>query len=285
MARRPSMDTIKTPDLDHLDKAQSEKLDNKELHSRLDEDRVRREFTPVSPKNIDFEVKPRDESLSDKSEKFIEEFSSKSTRDAKSGRAASRMEQGVKVHGSYISRKKLLKVMVFLAAAVLLWLLFAPPIFEANDYENDCRYEDIFADKGSSQYKTEILSKGYVYNIDALSSDQSESYRVCTVAFDVNNYLPLPLEIKDYAISSGGDFKDNIVYAYADNDAKHIPSMSKKTVYVNILINRSGLTNGEFDRAITSLTLTTKGMKKMGVLPCVPGFMNVSDYLSFDPDV
>ena len=284
MAKRPSMDSIKTPDLKNLDKEQSEKLSSRDLHPNMDDGRVRREFMPVSPKGGDFEVKPKDESLTDRGEKDYEKFETKSTRDAKS-KASGHFDQGVLVHGSYIARKRLIRIITILAAALILWVLFAPPIFSANDTENDCRYEDIFANKGSSQYKTEILGKGYVYNLDALSSDQSESYRICTVAFDVNNYLPLPVDIKDYAVSFGGDFKDNIVYAYADNDAKHIPSMTKKTVHVNILINKAGLSDGEFDRAITSLMLTTKGMKKFGVLPCVPAVMSVSDYLTFDPDV
>ena len=285
MAKRPSMDSIKTPDLKNLDKEQSEKLSSHDLHPNLDDGRVHREFMPVSPKSGDFDVKPKDESLTDRGERDYEQFETKSIRDAKKNKASGHFDQGVLVHGSYIARKRLIRIITIIAMALILWLLFAPPIFSANDNESGCRYEDIFANKGSSQYKTEILGKGYVYNIGALSSDQSESYRICTVAFDVNNYLPLPVDVKDYAVSFGGDFKDNIVYAYADNDAKHIPSMTKKTIHVNILINRSGLSDGEFDRAITSLMLTTKGMKKFGVLPCIPAVMSVSDYLTFDPDV
>ena len=285
MAKRPSMDTLKTPDLNNLDAEQSEKLNNRELHARLDEDRVKREFVPVSPKNPDFKTEKKDESLTDRGETDYKEFSTKSTREASKNSATNALDQGVLVNGSYIARKKLIAVIVAVISILVLWLFFAPPVFKANDIESGCRYEDIFAHKGSSRFKTEILSKGYVYNINALSSDQSESYRICTVAFDVNNYMPIPVEISDYAVSFGGDFKNNIVYSYADKDAKYIPSMTKKTVHVNILINKSGLTDGEFDRAITSLTLTTKGMRKFGVLPCVPAVMSVSDYLSFDPDV
>jgi hypothetical protein len=283
------MDTIETPDLGHLDSEQTENLNNQSVTGRAD-DRSGKpisEFMPVSHDGKEFTIKKKkdDSKQPIDGETMNEEFSTKSTRDAKNRGPLDHMEQGVLVNGSYIARKTVIKFLLIVLGIIIFVLFFIPPSFTPNKSECSCRYEDIFAEKGASQYKTDIMSTGYVYNIDAMSSDVSESYRICTVAFDVNNFLPIELQLKDFAVASGGDFKDHIVYVYVDNDAKTIAAMEKKTVKVNILINKAGLSEGEFDRAITSLRLTTKGMKKLGVIPCIPGFMKVSDEISFDPNV
>ena len=281
------METLKTPDLKHLDDEQTENLNSHGVTGRADDGSGKSisDFMPVSPSGKEFTVQPTKELLPPDGEQLLEEFSTKSVRDAQKRGEASHLDQGVLVNGSYVARRTILRFLFIVIFVVAFVLFFVPPVFKANNNEGSCRYEDIFAGKGSSQFKTEILSKNYVYNIEAMSSDVSESYRICTVAFDVNNFLPVPVEIKDYAISGGGDFGDHIVYAYADSSAKNFDSMEKKTIYVNILVNKAGLSDGEFDRAVTSLTLTTKGMKKYGVIPCIPAMMNVSDVISFDPDV
>ena len=278
------MDTLKTPDLENLDKEQSDKLskhDNK-MRSDDDPDNLRADFSPVSHDGREFQIRPKVKAVD--GETMSEQFSTKSARDAQNRVASDRMEQGVLVNGSYVARKTIIKFLLIVIGIIIFVLFFVPPIFHANDYDSGCRFEDIFAEKGASQFKTDILSQRYVYNIDALSSDVSKSYRICTVAFDVNNFLPIPVSIKDFKVSNGGEFKDHIVYAYSENGSFELDPMDQRTVYVNILINKAGLSDGEFDRAITSLTLTTKGMKKFGVIPCIPAIMHVSDVISFDPD-
>lgn len=279
------MDSLKTPDLDHLDKSQTEKL-NAGKNSGHAESSIgspgseQSTFMPGGVKINPKTVKPMD------GEDLVEQFATKSTRDAKKrGEEAQHLDRGVLFRGSYISRRNVIKTVIIVTLTALFILFFAPPYIEPNAKMSACRYEDIFAEKGSSQYKADLMSTKYVYNIGAMSSDVSESYRICTVAFDVHNYLPIPLEVGDYIIRNGGEFSDHIVYAYADEDAKLIPSMSIQTIYVNILINKAGLTDGEFDRAITSLKLTTKGMKKLGAIPCIPAFMHVDESLTFDANV
>ena len=279
------MDTIKTPDLGHLDNEQTENLNAQGVTGRAD-DRSGKpitEFPKVSHDVKAFTIKKKPIGPLD-GVALSEQFSTKSARDAQNRGTADRMDQGVMVYGSYVARRTIIKFLIVLLALAVFVLFFVPPVFTANKNECSCRYEDIFAEKGSSQFKTDIMSTGYVYNIDAMSSDVSESYRICTVAFDVNNFLPIELQLKDFAVAYGGEFKDHIVYVYVENDAKTIEAMEKKTVKVNMLINKAGLSEGEFDRAITSLVLTTKGMKKLGVIPCIPGFMKVSDEISFDPN-
>ena len=281
------MDSLKTPDLSSLDKEQTVNLSARGVTGRADDGsgKAISDFSHVSQSGKEFAAQPKAATPPEEQEIF-EGFTTKSARDAKKrGQTVDHLDQGVLVNGSYVARRTIIRFLLVLTGLVAFVIFFIPPVYHPNDKESSCRYEDIFAEKGASQFKTDILSRGYVYNIEAMTSDVSASYRICTVAFDVNNFLPLPVNIKDYAVSNGGEFGDHIVYAYADSDAKFIDAFEKETIYVHILINKAGLSDGEFDRAITSLTLTTKGMKKLGVVPCIPAVMHVSDVISFDPDV
>jgi hypothetical protein len=230
----------------------------------------------------DFEIKKEPEK--DDVEVLVEEFSSKRA----PKQAASTMEKGVKVRGKYIARKKVIAAVVTVVVLLVLVSLFVPPFFTANDSESSCRKEDIFAKEGSTQYRSDIISNDYVYNIDALSSDRSDSYRICTVAFDAKNYTPFEVTADDYIISDGGNFSSNIVYSKCVGDSNVIPPFSTKTIRIEILINRDGLSDEAFDEAITSLTLRTTGTKKrIGKaisIPCIPAWFGVSDVISFDPD-
>lgn len=278
------MDSIKAPDLNALNDKQNKSLKNSSLHGINDTSVTYRPGFDKAVKGAkDFEVKKPGLDSTD-AEDYLEEFSTKSARDARNRGKADHYDEGVKVGKRYVARRRILTAAGIFILAGLMIIFFTPPIFAANDTESGCRYEDIFGSIGSSQFKTQIMGSGYVYNIDAMSSDLSESYRICTVAFDVNNYSPLPVTIDDYVISGGGEFPDHVVYSFAQDDSKKIASMAKKTVYVDILINKDGLSDSDFDRAITTLTLTTRGMKKFGVIPCIPAVMNVSDVISFDPD-
>ena len=280
------MDSLKTPDLDHLDEKQSEQLNKHDNRIRSDDDpdNLRAEFSPVSHDGREFQIRPKVKAVD--GETMSEQFSTKSVRDAKKRGEGEidRMDQGVLVNGSYVARKTIIKFLLIMIGIICFVLFFVPPICTCSNEECGCRFEDIFAEKGASKFKTDILSQRYVYNIDAMSSDVSRSYRICTVGIDIKNYLPTPVTVKDFAISNGGEFKDHIVYAYSDKGSFSIDPFEQKKVYVNILINKAGLSDGEFDRAITSLTLTAKGMKKFGFIPCIPAIMHVSDVISFDPD-
>ena len=282
------METLKTPDLKHLDDEQTENLNSHGVTGRADDGSGKSisDFMPVSPSGKEFTVQPTKELLPPDGEQLLEEFSTKSVRDAKKRGEGEidRMDQGVLVNGSYVARKTIIRFLLIMIGVIVFVLFFVPPICTCSSEECGCRFEDIFAEKGASQFKTDILSQRYVYNIDAMSSDVSRSYRICTVGIDIKNYLPIPVTVKDFAISNGGEFKDHIVYAYSDKGSFSVDPFEQKKVYVNILINKAGLSDGEFDRAITSLTLTAKGMKKFGFIPCIPAIMHVSDVISFDPD-
>ena len=283
--RNQKMDTIKTPDLKNLNQKQYDNINNFDRYSRAEDysGKVRVSFDQATQmKELDSILAQKHEKK-DEVEEMLEEFQSKRRPTV----AASRMNQGVKIHGTYVARRRIITAVIVAVSLLILFMLFAPPFYKANDSESSCRYEDIFASKGVTGYKVDVAKDKSVYNFDALSSEKSDSYRICTVAFEAKNLTPFAVYMDDYAIVGGGDFKDHIVYSTAVGDSREIPAFSTKTVRVEILVNRSGLTDAEFDKAVTSLTLYTKGARKRvsktAGLPCIPAFMTVSDVISFDP--
>ena len=287
MARNETMDSIKAPDLKNLSSKQSSNINTFDRYSRAEDSsgKLRVSFDKATPmQELDSILKKKHEEK-DEVEQMLEEFQPKRRPKA----ATNVLDQGVKMKltGTYVARRRIITVAVVIVVLVALFALLAPPFFTPNDQESSCRYEDIFEDKGVTGYKAEIVEDLNVYNLDALSSDKSESYRICTVAFEARNMTPFTCYMEDYVISGGGDHKDNIVYSTAAPDSLEIPAFTTKTVKVEILVNRAGLSDEEFDKAVTSLTLTTKGLKKRiaknAGLPCIPGFMTVSDVISFDP--
>jgi hypothetical protein len=247
---------------------------------------VRADFSRAQ-KVTDFEIKSKEEEEPDDGEALVEEFSAKRVPNV----AADALHKGVKVRGKYVARHKLITAAIIVVVAIIAITLFAPPIFVANDSESSCRYEDIFAGIGATKYKSQLVENHYIYkDIDeSMTSDRSESYRICTVAFDAKNYSPFQVTLDDYIVAGGGDYESHIVYSTYVGDSNVIPAFSTKTVRVEILINCDGLSDSEFDKAITSVTLRTKGTKKrIGKntgIPCVPAWLNVSDVITFDPDL
>ncbi len=286
--RKPSMDSITTPDLKNLNKEQSKAINTFDRYTRVEDNsgKIRADFSRAQVVH-DFEIKSKkeEEEDPDDAQALVEEFSARRVPNA----PTKALDKGVKVRGTYVSRRKIITPIVIVLVLLILIALFAPPIYTANDSLSGCRSEDIFAEAGVTLYKEKILSSYHVYNIDAVSSEQSDSYRICTVAFDAKNYMPFPVTVDDYIISGGGDYSDNIVYATASSSSKEIPAFSTETIEVEILINADGLTDEQFDQAITSIRLSTKGAKKKITdsisIPCLPAFMNVSNVITFDPDI
>lgn len=284
MAKRPSMDSIQTPDLQNLDKKQSQSLNTFDRYTRAEDTsgKIRADFSRAQVVH-DFEISAKKEPEKNEGEQLLEEFSPKRAPKP----AEKNLDKGVKFRGKYVAKKKILTAVIVIISLFILAVLFLPPVFKANDSASGCRKEDIFADTGLSQYKTELLENNYVYNIDALSSDSSDSYRICTISFEASNYTPFEVDIEDYAVSGCGSYDDYIVYSAFVGDSNVIPAFSTKTVTIEILVRRDGLTDEQFDEAVTSITLVTKGIrKKLGKsfsFPCIPAWMNVSDVISFNP--
>ena len=277
------MDVIRTPDLNNLDSRQSKSLNTYDRYTRAEDNtgKVRADFDRATVVQ-DFQMKSKEPEKSD-AEKLVDEFSAK-----RRTVAADALNKGVKVRGAYIARKHILRAVIIVCVLFVAAVLFLPPFYTSNDSMSSCRSEDIFGTAGATQYKSNLLNNHYVYNIDAMTSDRSDSYRICTIAFDAKNYSPFEVYMDDYVISDGGDYSSNIVYSTYVGDSNVIPPFSTKTVQIEILIKRDGLTDKEFDKAITSLTLHSKGAKKKisktSGIPCIPAWLSVSDVISFDPD-
>lgn len=277
------MDIIRTPDLNNLDSRQSKSLNTYDRYTRAEDNtgKIRADFDRATVVQ-DYQIKSKEPEKSD-AEKLVDEFSAK-----RRTVAADALNKGVKVRGAYVARKHILRAIIIVIVLFVAGVLFLPPFYKSNDTMSSCRSEDIFGAAGSTQYKADLLNDHYVYNIDAMTSDRSDSYRICTIAFDAKNYSPFEVYMDDYIISDGGDYSSNIVYSTYVGDSNVIPAFSTKTVQIEILIKRDGLSDEDFDKAITSLTLHSKGAKKRiskkTGLPCIPAWLSVSDVISFDPD-
>ncbi len=284
------MNSISTPDLDHLTDKQAKDLNalgKKRGTGGIDDFSVKPKVdfaAATQHRDIAFTGHDPTLDLPPDGQQLYEEFT-KTKRQQHI--AQNRLDQGVKIKGTYVARRRIITAVVTAVTLLVGVMLFAPPVFSANDSESGCRYEDILAKHGITQYKSEVLNEYNVYNINALSSDISKNYRICTVSFDVVNFSPFRVKLGDYVVANGGEHKDNIVYSTSVDEDAELPAFGKRTIKVDILINKEELTDEEFDKAITSLVLSTKGMKKHLAgkldLPTIPALMFVSDVISFEP--
>lgn len=282
------MNSISTPDLNNLTDKQRKEINQTNRGGGMDDFSAKPKVdfaTATQHRDIAFTGHDPTLDLPPDGNQLYEEFT-KTKRGQQT--AVNMLDRGVKINGTYVARRRILTAIIAAVIVLLTVIFFAPPIFSSNSEESSCRSEDIFARKGVAQYKSEMISNCNVYNINAMTSDLSKSYRICTVSFDVKNYTPFPIVLDDYAIANGGEHKDHIVYSDAvDNEPVKISGFSSRTVKVEILINKEGLTDEEFDKAITSLVLSTKGMKRelfgKVKIPSIPGLMFVSDVITFEP--
>ena len=282
-----NMNSISTPDLNNLTDKQAKDLNAFDRKNAMDGivTKPKTDFAEATQhRDIVFTAHDPEKDMPLDGEQLYEEFT-KTKRER--AIAENTLDRGVKIKGTYVARRRLITLIVAACVLFVGALLFAPPIFSANDSEGGCRYEDIFARKGVTQYKSEVLSNYNVYNINAMSSDLSKSYRICTVSFNVRNLTPFTVKLGDYTVANGGDHKNNIVYSASVDKNTEVSAFSSKTVKVDILVNKEGLTDEEFDKAVTSLVLSTKGMKRRLFgsveLPTIPALMFVSDVVTFQP--
>lgn len=197
---------------------------------------------------------------------------------------------GVKVGKTYIAKAKLAKIIIFCVVAVLVIVFFFPPFATSNADLSGSENQNIFREKGLTELKEDILKNTTVYDISALSSEQGDSYRMCTIVANITNITPFELEIPSYAIvSSNSDYKSKFVYADSSKEAGDvIPPFSSEPVQIKVLVNVAGLNEEQFDKAVTSLVLRTDGMKKKiggsTYCPCIPAVIVVSNAITFSLD-
>ncbi|MBP3271138.1 MAG: hypothetical protein J6M17_02775 [Ruminococcus sp.] len=286
MSKYSSMNSVRPPDLDNLSADQKNAINSGDQSRRMTGGfNTSGDFSSASKKHHDLQIKPNEnELLPSDGAKLNEEFTS--TRRSKDPKIVHNDEVRVK-RTKVRSKKRRSRTLTLVVFAAVALFIFSPPIFKADATQSGCRYEDLFASAGVTQYKAEVIDQHYVYNIDAMNSDRSSSYRICTVAFEISNPGPFEISVEDMIIFKGGEGSDHIVYTGLTEPVHRIPAFGKKTVTADILINKDGLDDAQFDKAITSLVLTTKGMKKdfFGLkFPSIPGFMKVASEITFDKD-
>lgn len=283
MARDPKMNSIKTPDLKNLTEEQRQAIAAKDRYTGLSGAKNSGVDFARATKNYNAEIKTHDTKQPRDGAKINEEFTS-----SKRGSNAAAKGRSTKGAGyKYVGRTRLIKAAVVLAALIAFAVLFAPPIMKGSDYFSQCRSEKLFDEGELSTYRSALAKEHSLYKAKALSSEDNDSYRICCFDIDVTNYGPLAVTIDDIIVSNGGEYADHIVYSCSASGAVEISGFSKETVRVEVLVNMDELSNDQLNTAVTTLKLSTKGMKKklFGFgLPGVPGFVSVADELTFDPN-
>ncbi|WP_124101173.1 hypothetical protein [Ruminococcus sp. Marseille-P6503] len=197
---------------------------------------------------------------------------------------------GVKVGKRYVAKRRLAKIITGCVMAVVVILFFFPPFVTNNTAESGCEKRNIFQTMGLTELKEDMLKNKAVYSEEGLSSELSDSYRICKISLNISNMTPFELKIPGYEIvSAKSEYKSRFVYAAPEKNGGYIiPPFSNEPVTVEVLINVASMNDQQLDEAVTSLVLKTSGMKKkIGrslYCPCIPAFVFVSNASVFTLD-
>lgn len=208
---------------------------------------------------------------------------------------ATGLNRGVKLGGQYV-RKKTIVMWCVLALSFLLIMMFAfPPIISDDvDGSKTAQDVDIFKDMGTTELK-KYASEHYSVNADMekfFTSEKSDNYRVAELSFNVRNLSPFKVEIPKFVVSKvDAPYKNKIGYIQSEigEDGKDvpitIPAFSSKKIKIRVVVNVAEMSEKEFNDALSSMIISTKGMNKkvFGLsVPCVPYFIFVSNNISLD---
>ncbi len=273
-----TMDSIQLPDQDKLNNLKDGFSDQRKVHKETGFD----DFTNVTRADFSRATAVNIPTRTEEKEDDEDDFIPKTDPNRKANNI------GVRVGKRYVAKTRLLKIIIVCIIIFAVILFFFPPIVTNNYNASKCENINVFQNIGISELKEEIYKNKNVYNEDALSSEKSENYRLCTIVLSVKNYTPFELKISGYEIVTADTmYKDRFVYASSSNEnGDIIPAFSTQPVKVEVLVNVAELTDEQFDTAVTSLVLKTVGMKKKvsksSYCPCLPAFVFVSDAISFE---
>lgn len=284
--KRASMDSIEVPDVDKIKKLSDTKFKGSSVNRTADEIFDGEKFNKAG--EFDRATKTYDDPTKhdedDEEDDFLEDAA------AMPAQAATGLNKGVKVRGAYVTRGKVIKVIVTVVIILVLMVFFFPPLFFNDADKSTVKYDDnVFRTMGMTDFKTYALSNYSVYNEEAFSSELSSSYRFADIVFNIKNPSPLEIKIPQYEISHvSSDYDNAVCYATSittNSDGEvigdTIPPFSSKEVTVRILVNVTDMDDKTFDDCITGMILSTKDMKKKigknSYLPCLPAFMPVSN--------
>ena len=126
------------------------------------------------------------------------------------------------------------------------------------------------------------------------TSEKSDNYRVAELSFNVRNLSPFKVEIPKFVVSKvDAPYKNKIGYIQSEigEDGKDvpitIPAFSSKKIKIRVVVNVAEMSEKEFNDALSSMIISTKGMNKkvFGLsVPCVPYFIFVSNNISLALD-
>ena len=279
--KRNSMDSIKLPDKDSINNLSGGYVNSRRVYKERGVDdftnAVRADFDQAAP----IKVPERTEAPEPKDEfdQLIEKEKAKN-----SGETKKKKIRGYKVGKKYIPAWLVRRIAIIVVSVLFVLITFFPPITmsTSDGYVSDA---EIFGTQSISQVKESILANDYVYDIDNMSSENPNNYRVCTVDVDLKNFSPYPVKLPGFSIVKCDPmYKDKIISVRIAGGEVEMSPFSVKTVTVEVFLNVVDLTPEQFDDAMTSLVLRTNGLRKMIgpiAIPTMPGFVFVSDSLEY----
>lgn len=294
-SRTATMDSIATPDISQIKKLDDPKFrgsginrtadqifEGEKFKKRGDFDRATKLYSDPARLKHDHEEEDEDD--------FI-------PKPQQNRKAPDALHKGVKIRGAYVERRKVIICVVIMIIALLLMLMFLPPVVSSDSDSSQVLYDrNIFENKGMTEFKTYALSNYSVWNEEAFSSEKPENYRIVNLVFRVSNPTPFEVSIPQYKVSSADAlYTDKICYLTSTQTDKDgvvigdtIPAFSSVDVNAELMVNITDLDDKAFDELVSSLIISTDGMKKRiavnKYLPCIPAFVFVSNNISLNVD-
>ena len=276
---RNSMDSIKLPDKDKISELSGGFVNSRRVYKERGVDdftnAVRPNFDDAAPIKVPERVE--EEVPKDEFDKLIEDEKNKAKNKKKL--------KGYKVGGKYVAAWVVRRIVIIVLVSLFVIVTFFPPITLSTS-DGNVKDENIFENKSLSQVRQDVLANDFVYNIDNLSSEMAQNYRVCTVDIDLKNFSPYTVELQGFSIVSCDPmYKDKFVSSRLADGPCEMSPFSVKTVTVEVLLNVVEINSEQFDDAMTSLILRTNGLrKKLGPIsiPTAPAVVFVSNSLEYN---
>lgn len=277
-----SMDPISLPDKDKINGLQGGFVSSKRVHKETGIDDftnfVKPNFDNAAPVKVPERKEPEPEK--DELDEYLEEMKQREER-INRGKGS---VKGVKVGKKYVASWLIKRIVIIVVLALFVVITFLPPVMISSS-EGQTLQVNVFENVSVPYLKEEILSNWNVYELENMSSERAENYRVCTVGIEVKNFSPYSVELEGFRIvTCDPTYKDKFIAVKPIQDEISISPFKVTTVEVQILINVSELSEEQFNEAMTSLIISTSGLrKKIGPIPIptVPAYIFVSDSLEF----
>lgn len=275
------MDSITPPDKVRINQLNGGFADSRRVHkeSGIDDftNTVRADFSTAAPVKVPERIEGT-EKEKDELDKYLDEQERMKELRGKT------KTKGVKVGNKYVAGWLVKRIVIIAVILLLVFIILVPPIC-TNSHEGMVIDTNVFKDKSVSQFKEEVLSDWMVYNIDNMSSERAENYRICTVELNMGNYSPFKIEADGFkVVTCDPTYKDKIIAVRVPSGRIEISPFKVEPVTVEVLINVHELNSEQLTEAMTSLVLKSSGLWKYAgpvPIPAAPAFMFVSDALEY----